>query len=202
MKIRNDFVTNSSSSSFILEKGWDIDDAFNVLTDWCKDYDKRMDQAIEYIKAQGYEINTDFEPYMHITPFDENYWQVVDEIERKFKVSRVYTELPDSIADAASCKNYAQYIHKNPENKATNRFVIKTMAEICKDHKDDSWDIYSDLISWYVDDEEDPIDIDEFLEKTRDSVVVYAEDPGISYYPEFVLNELRDMSIFSCSHMG
>lgn len=222
MKRRSDFVTNSSSSSFILGTKDDDtvtkDSVYSIIRNLYLEYIEKRNQIIQYIKEhptlgivydeeRGYLMqNNDF-------PFSKRR-QIEDML---FKIFGIYIYNISYVNESwLSCTTYEEYekfwIHKIKTEKKAGPFTIGDYANqnsiiwlhFVSDTMPEKLDvsIHSEELLWYypelLDNPEKIIDDNaclQFLGK----ICVYSE---CGYIPSYVVERLSDLCSHSCNHMG
>lgn len=220
MKIRNDFVTNSSSSSFIISKDIEqnsIDGAYEIIRNLYIELDKKMFLAVDYAKndTKGifkYDESTGFKFDWHridedsnfvnttgLNPYDLSYWKGKTEWAY---ICNTYQEYQDYWLNKIS-KVHAPFTigdYLNPEitwlhwgeGKTTHLDTGETNEEI----------------EWYFDDYYDDYDKEAYeTAKAKGNMCfellgrfcIYSES---GYINPYVVDKLQDFCSYSCNHMG
>lgn len=122
MKVRLDFVTNSSSSSFVIGKkgksGRTVENTFHVVKDLYKEYIEKFEQAKQYIATHpdcGLVIKTEGKGhYEYITYADwEKSFHALQQIEKKIKKDLGFDpwgwSLDDEVRFVIMFQTYADY---------------------------------------------------------------------------------------------
>lgn len=219
MKIRCGFVTNSSSSSFLIRmvngKPSNIDELFNDIKQLYKDMFDKTKQVVVEAVAWGIakEGTTSKELYeimnKHYWESDSNKYSAFDaEIDRKYGVSW-FSLLGYSEDDFPwlNCNTYNEYV-KSFDNKGDMPFIIIDHKARAKGELENS--SVSEAVYWYK--------YDEIKEKLSNVKTRHEEMEIIWKYmlelgdfgvystcgkiPELVVMDLYDISEYGCNHMG
>ena len=201
MKIRYGFVTNSSSSSFIIAKFDTVETVYDAIRGFYLDMYKNFDKMVDYCKERKnkhYPQLTKDDNAMTVS-FEEKYpydkkKKINYELENLFGLSSwdyLSIKMKQVMED---CKTYEEFL-KNFDKEPP--FTI----EVFKDMPIDDYS-REEIIDWYSDDDLDTyyIDTPENLEKMlQDKVIVCSECGWIA---DYVVKKLSEISISYCNHMG
>lgn len=174
MKVRSDFVTNSSSSSFVIGKKDDtsatIESVYQIVRGFYKDMLNSRDAALEYIKANPKVkikyIEKDGYGHFEFTDKDiDKYWEVRDLFEKNFGISSFeYFALNYEWLDCNSYLEYESYWLNKMKNADWRVHAPFTIADFLEE-KEIEWLHYhynpeygtkvhlvnskSDVLGWY-----------------------------------------------------
>lgn len=117
MKVRSDFVTNSSSSSFVIGKKDDmsatIESVYQIIRGFYRDYLNARDNAVEYLNNNPkfpIKYMEDKYGYYYFECTEENikkYWEIKDLFEERFGISTFEYFAPKY--EWLDCNTYLDY---------------------------------------------------------------------------------------------
>ena len=226
MKYRNDFVTNSSSSSFVVSQNNDINDVDKLFifikcsyAKWLLAQKDMIQFCIEHKEFNVEKTNGK----VHISPIHsykdekgrQRNWKLSQMIEDKFGVS--IHETFDRNIDWMSANTYAEYLELTKNQKYVDA-NFKPFEIIDINNPEEDAEIINEIIDWYYPcyGEYDPdssckycdfeattncvenIEREEFI-KLNGRLCVWSE---CGYIPDFVRKELENICILHCNHMG
>lgn len=214
MKIRSDFVTNSSSSSFIIGKGTDenytIESVFQIIKELYKELLRKRDNVIEYLDRHPdceieYRYNKERDYYSFgakKSARGDKYREAVSWFERMFGIE-IYSSIPSTIGwfDCETYKDYLKYWNKDKFRNAP--FLIEDFSD--PDFSDENnWNHY-EILCWYnrnINEEK----IEKWSKKQKSKkllalgrICIYSE---CGYIQEYVVEKLGEISQHWCNHMG
>lgn len=213
MKIRMDFVTNSSSSSFVISRNaisgreYTKEDIFDLIKEIYRDYANRVEQI-----CANYDLEKIIIPVLGYEKYDE----ITKEIKDKYGVEKWDVDCYMGIEWLKKCKNYAEYLHymrkkvaeKRPEDGATawRWYIPFRIIDITQDETDfDDERIADAIFEWY---DLDKVfkDSDSYMFNVGGAIcekygryVIWSES---GYMPDFVVKKLTQYSSLCCNHMG
>lgn len=224
MKIRADFVTNSSSSSFIIsnQKFSNKEDMYLKIKSLFIEYFQKAKDVIEYCRRDNRFEIIENNGYIRIAINSEKagkppYFKIWDEIEEKFGLE-LYS-IPSSMPKwIKKCKTYEQFVAYFEDDKYSMPF---TLIDVFNKSSQDEEDV-CDILKWYFpcfnseyDDidckychEKSPINCEkaqktktekEMFEFMKSNIIVFSED---GHLPNFIVKELSKISNLYCNHMG
>ena len=208
MKIRNGFVTNSSSSSFIISTtNTSLDGIYTFIHSAYCELEDKIKEVIEFAKSHKIIANS-------INDLEEAYKIICDKTYGKGRSKYgifehlVYNQFGISIFDIVSIKNrggfgwkgcttYQEYLNYFREMKEKPPFIII-------DHNNDirnNIHEVTEAIGWYTDEYVYNSSISEIKERINKlgRFGVYSESNKM---PNYVFDMLDDISEYACSHMG
>lgn len=232
MKVRYDFVTNSSSSSFIFgEPGGHklkVEDVVTLIKDLAKKLVAVTDQLDSLIKADKY-LYTLVEEYKNATSYERKY-ELEDKIEETWVIETIKAQLKeqkiiDDTDDTESAKElakevlmvylgtYSGELEKIKEiAESTDKYSLPIKSEIIDLRKDSSIvsEYAEDIIGWY-EYEDECKDIKDKMLKDKELTAQqiahkYFGEIAImgecGYIPDLIATLLYDKVKFGCNHMG
>lgn len=232
MKVRYDFVTNSSSSSFIFgEPGGHklkVEDVVTLIKDLAKKLVAVTDQLDSLIKADKY-LYTLVEEYKNATSYERKY-ELEDKIEETWVIETIKAQLKeqkiiDDTDDTESAKELAEEVlmvylgtysgelEKIKEiAESTDKYSLPIKSEIIDLRKDSSIvsEYAEDIIGWY-EYEDECKDIKDKMLKDKELTAQqiahkYFGEIAImgecGYIPDLIATLLYDKVKFGCNHMG
>lgn len=193
MKIRLGFVTNSSSSSFILSYT-SVNDVFNVLKDYMLDAKRMMEVIISEADDRG--ICEFIEDYID---GDENIYSTglgsysmsefgvdIAELAEVYKFIMKYAWILDA-------DNYDEYEKLRAENCSGRDFddgYPFTIVDHVKNKNE-----YSSILEYY----KNELGVNASSLDELGKVGVYSRD---CWLPKYLIESLKNISNYSCEHMG
>ena len=227
MKFRTSFVTNSSSSSFIIQKRGDetsVEEIFMMMKELYSEYRQTVNDLIVYCSQHPkYEIVKDAQTQkpLYVQLADTNAWDYLEEcdaLEDKFGIPFYHHFCNVDWVD--TCKTYEEYIEFFNGKQPFEIIDLSKKENIC------------DIIGWYM-----PCyyedDMSEFsdcsncrfadfcdLKEHRPNLANIVKDSNKSseiifqvfgqycitsecgFIPEPVVDKLYKICIFACNHMG
>ena len=219
MKIRNGFVTNSSSSSFILTRDssklekMDVESVFGLVQKLYGQYQKKYkDVLARAIKDAG---QADF-----YEVFKERYgWEAMYKSDgwftRTYGVDAIdlstYQRAMENFKKWKSCKNYAEYVQRCTIVSGEYSHVYP--FEIFDYHEETNISgnyTLCETVGWY--DWESHRDDEEYEDIPSDNnaqlkeALIKLGDVGIhsecGYIPDEIVDKLSELSVHFCNHMG
>ena len=232
MKKRNGFVTNSSSSSFIINKKHEfssVEEVFEFIKELYAEWKQKRDDMIEFCKNDKRYTVIDEDGFVKIQckktkPFS-NEWSLWNrELNEKFGMSH-YVNLNYDLS-WLKCETYADFLTMTSKNHWYVFHIIDFANP--EQYTYECGDDMKDIIGWYMPcfgkKAEDCSKCSEFLycdaqDTLKQSVKEVQENSHTNetivnffgrfciasecgFMPEYVEEVLKTMSTFSCGHMG
>ena len=229
LKTRLDFVTNSSSSSFIINKKQNynsVEEVFLFLKSLYIEYLKKRKELIEYCKNDKrfdvIEENNKTTIKFNNSSIEER-MTARDLIEQKFGMT--WYDISCNKIDWLNCKTYSEFLEYTKDDCFYINIIDLSNPQFNKDREIDSIDT---LIEWYMPcftndckmdcetceykeycymDNNDRIVVNTFKNTGKKSIINavfgrFCICSECGYIPEYVVRKLEEVSTFSCNHMG
>ena len=230
MKIRKDFVTNSSSSSYIISKNniyKSQEDIYQYIRQITKEYIQKLTDALNeleelYILTKDYKLidkstNKQVEPIKLAAILSDIKNKYELDIYDLYDLKVSYTLSKDILYKIINNKTYADYCDHNGNH---NSFII---IDLTNDNNIDDYS-YDEIINWYISCYNDVkrynceycnainkeycyIPNNNYTSDTPfysifGEYAVYEEDGIELRLPDYIKNKLSNISNFCCGHMG
>ena len=151
MKTRLDFVTNSSSSSFIIskEKGYNsVEEVFLFLKSLCNEYLEKRKELIEYCKKdKQFTISEETDVVnikLNVSDIDDRV-KMMDFIEDKFGMT--WYDISCDKIDWLKCETYAEFLEYTKDGYFYIHIVDLFNPQF---HENSDIDSLDSLIDWYM----------------------------------------------------
>lgn len=223
-KIRLDYVTNSSSSSFIIgsiNEDLNIDDVFVLIRDLYCELNKKIDSIKIFIQKH---------PNLHLSYSDKRglYFNEKINFEKEMGIRKMiedtfsidlYDVRPLKNTDWLNLHTYQEYQNYWIERIKDSEFDYNvhapftiidflnpktTFLHFHYDHKIvvETEDVsnHSDIYLWYLDEDEILYSVNK--EKACLSLGRYCISSECGYIPNFVVYQLYELCKYACNHMG
>lgn len=231
MKIRKDFVTNSSSSSYIISKNSiykSKEDIYQYIRQITKEYVQKLTDVLDELE-ESYTLTKDYKLIDKTTNKQIEHMKlaaILSDIKNKYELDiydlhdfkfKYYKTTRYILYKITSYESYAEYCDHNG-NHDSFRIIDLTNENNIDDYS------YNEIINWYINCYNDVKRYNceycnEINKKycyiannsyTSDTpfysifgeYAVYEEDGMELRLPDYIRNKLSDISNFCCGHMG